>query len=119
MTIFIHTLASVVGEAKVAFELNSDLLTILELAPEEAEDDVQIPDHKAERTFPISQVAAVIAAGMFLFLFFKAPFDQIMTLKFLACLAHFIIVVGGLTGDKGYTKLLAVKLCARNLWQQS
>jgi hypothetical protein len=90
--------ASVVGEAKFAFELNSDLLTILELEPEEAKDDVQIPDHKAERTFPISQVAAVIAA---------------------ACLAHFIIVVGGLTGDKGYTKFLAVQLCARNLWQQS
>jgi hypothetical protein len=103
-----------VGEAKFAFELNSDLLTILELEPEEAKDDVQIPDHKAERTFPISQVAAVIAAGKF----FKTPLDQIiMTLKFLACLAHFIIVVGGLTGDKGYTKFLAVQLCARNLWQ--
>jgi len=71
LTIFTHTLASVVGEAKIAFELNSDLLSILELEPEEAEDDVQIPDHKAERTFPISQVAAIIAAGKF---FFKNAF---------------------------------------------
>jgi len=76
LTIFIHTLASVVGEAKIAFELNSDLLSILELEPEEAEDDVQIPDHKVERTFPISQVAAIIAAGKF---FLKTLFDQIMT----------------------------------------
>jgi len=41
-----------------------------------------------------------------------------MTLKFLACLAHFIIVVGGFTGEKGYAKLLAIELWARNLWQQ-
>jgi heme oxygenase len=41
-----------------------------------------------------------------------------MTHKFLVCLAHFIVVVGGLTGDKGYAKLLAIELWARNLWQQ-
>jgi hypothetical protein len=72
LTIFIHTSASVVGEAKIAFELNSDLLSILELEPEEAKDDVQIQDRKAERTFPISQVAAVIAAGKFFF-FLRRP----------------------------------------------
>ena len=41
-----------------------------------------------------------------------------LTLKFLVCLAHFIIVVGGLTGDKGHAKLLSVELWARNMWQQ-
>lgn len=89
--------ASVVAEAKVAFDLNSDLLSILELEPEEPKDDVRTLYPIAERTFPVSQIAAIIAA---------------------ACLAHFIIVVGGFTGEKGYAKLLAIELWARNLWQQ-
>lgn len=92
--------ASVVAETRTAFELNSDLLSILDLEPEESKDDVQVQAKypTTERTFPISQVVAVIAA---------------------ACLAHFIIVVGGLTGDKGHAKLLAIELWAKNLWQQA
>jgi hypothetical protein len=71
---YTHTLASVVGETKLAFDLNSGLLSILDLEPEESKDDVQIQNRTAERTFPISQVAAVIAAGKFFF-FFWTPFD--------------------------------------------
>jgi len=58
-----HTLASVVAEAKIAFDLNSELLSILELEPEEPKDDVQIQYPIAEKTFPVSQIAAIIAAG--------------------------------------------------------
>jgi len=58
-------LAPVVAEAKVAFDLNSDLLSILELEPEEPKDDVRTRYPIAERTFPVSQIAAIIAAGKF------------------------------------------------------
>lgn len=87
--------ASIVAEANTAFNLNSGLFSILELEPEQSKDGVQA---LAGRIFPVSQVAAIIAA---------------------VCLAHFIIVVGGFTSDKGYTKLLTIELCARNLWQRN
>jgi len=90
--------ASIVAEANTVFNLNSGLLSILELEPEESKDDIQAQHPTAGRTFPVSQVAAIITA---------------------VCLAHFIIVVGGFTSDKGYTKLLAIEICARNLWQRT
>ena len=39
----------------------------------------------------------------------------VMAVLAAACLAHFIIVVGGLTGDKGYLKLQALETWIQGL----
>ncbi|KAG6829510.1 hypothetical protein H0H92_004312 [Tricholoma furcatifolium] len=89
---------AVVSEANTAFELNTGLFTAIntDLEEESKEIPIQIEQPSQERTFSASQVIAVIAAGM----------------VFLAsglCLSHFIIVTCGLTGDRGFQKLLALQ----------
>ncbi|KAF8895607.1 hypothetical protein BD779DRAFT_1500478 [Infundibulicybe gibba] len=59
-------------------------------------DEPSSPSSILEKTYPISTVAAVIAA---------------------VCLGHFILVVGGFTGDRGYQKLLALEQWLRTAWQ--
>lgn len=41
---------------------------------------------------------------------------QVATFIAAACLAHFILVVGGFTGDRGYAKWLAVEDRFASLW---
>ncbi|PPR00442.1 hypothetical protein CVT24_004503 [Panaeolus cyanescens] len=92
--------ASVVDEAALAFELNSALLTILDTEPptKDTQDTKEIvfDPPSTESTYSLSSVAAVIAA---------------------VCLAHFIIVVGGFSGNRGYEKLQAVEQWIRNYFQ--
>jgi heme oxygenase len=92
--------AAVVVEAALAFELNAGLLTILDAeAPlEDVKEPVEIvlEAPSVESTYSISSVLAVITA---------------------VCLAHFIIVVGGFSGTKGYEKLQAAEQWVRNYWR--
>ncbi|THH00819.1 hypothetical protein EW026_g1777 [Hermanssonia centrifuga] len=110
---------AILDEANVAFELNSGLFTTLkppseppmpsspmpdimlgepltpttdsptpkELTPEPAVTKVVYEAPSQEGTFPVASVIAFILA---------------------LCLSHFVLVLGGFTGDKGYGKLEAV-----------
>ncbi|KAF8158195.1 hypothetical protein B0H34DRAFT_707805 [Crassisporium funariophilum] len=93
---------SVRDEANKAFIYNSDLFKVLDLEHHEDNQkelsEIQPQVTLPEATYPLSQIAAVIAA---------------------VCLAHFLLVVGGFTGNPGYQKFLALEQWLRNLWQQS
>ncbi|KAF5315353.1 hypothetical protein D9619_007138 [Psilocybe cf. subviscida] len=92
--------AAVVEEARTAFVLNAGLFTVLDFEePSEGiKGDLQVNQldetSLSEKSFSLSSVIAFTAA---------------------LCLAHFVIVVGGLSGDKGYQKLLALEQWARTL----
>ncbi|KAG6855754.1 hypothetical protein H0H87_011270 [Tephrocybe sp. NHM501043] len=84
--------ASVVNEANTAFELNTGLFTAINADVVKDSQSKEIPVIVEQplqgKTYPISQVVAIIVA---------------------VCLAHFVLVTGGFTGDRGYQKLLALQ----------
>ncbi|KAG6866188.1 hypothetical protein C0991_007738 [Blastosporella zonata] len=84
--------ASVVKEANTAFDLNTGLFTAIRVDRADIGDSNEKPIVDAvppqEKTYPISQVIAVIIA---------------------VCLAHFILVTGGFTGDRGFQKFLVIQ----------
>ncbi|KAG6915626.1 hypothetical protein DXG01_010665 [Tephrocybe rancida] len=81
--------ASVVNEANIAFELNTAVFTAINTDVEESKEiPIIVEQPSQEKTYPISQVIAVVAA---------------------VCLAHFVLVTGGFTGDRGFEKLVAVQ----------
>ncbi|KAF9013319.1 hypothetical protein BDQ17DRAFT_1343204 [Cyathus striatus] len=98
--------ASVVREANTAFDLNTGLFSSIHLKEIERKkdetstigDDTTLEAQVApkEKTYTFAQVIAVIAA---------------------VCLAHFLLVIGGFTGERGYQKLLAVDQWMRNMTQ--
>jgi len=97
--------AAVLDEANKAFDLNTALFTTIktdalensEAAMEKSKELPIVTEHgPQEKTYPISQVIAVVAA---------------------VCLAHFILVIGGFTGDRGYQKLLALEYWFSTLWE--
>ncbi|KAF4577031.1 hypothetical protein EYR36_005018 [Pleurotus pulmonarius] len=76
-------------EANTAFELNAGLLN--DIVIDEKEQDPVVPILQpvpAQKTYSVTAVFSVITA---------------------ICLAHFLLVVGGFTGAKGYSKLLAAE----------
>ncbi|KAF5382466.1 hypothetical protein D9615_002733 [Tricholomella constricta] len=91
--------AAVLNEANTAFDLNTALFTTISVDTpsqdtEVVEQSKEIPilverpsRPIQERSFPVSQVAAVVAA---------------------VCLAHFILIVTGFSGEKGLQSLLDV-----------
>ncbi|PPQ92822.1 hypothetical protein CVT25_004310 [Psilocybe cyanescens] len=95
---------AVVEEANTAFKLNAGLFELLDRnweAQKETKNEKRVViEHgqPAERSYPLSQVVAVIAA---------------------VCLSHFVLTVGGFTGDKGYQKLLAIEQWFASIWQQA
>ncbi|KAG6836700.1 hypothetical protein H0H93_004676 [Arthromyces matolae] len=80
--------ASVISEANNAFDLNSGLFSAINTELEPKEVPVEVKQPSSEKTYPLSQVISVVVA---------------------VCLAHFILVTGGFTGDRGYQKLLAIQ----------
>ncbi|KAF8903101.1 hypothetical protein CPB84DRAFT_799760 [Gymnopilus junonius] len=88
---------AVLEEASLAFKLNEGLFDLLELHLDDKNRENLISPYQAleEKSFSLGSVVAVIAA---------------------VCLSHFILVVGGFTGDSGYQKLLAVEQWLANLW---
>lgn len=93
---------AVINEACAAFELNTGLFEVIETLvaehtrpspePESSRGEglvlevpFEIEGPQSRREYSVASVAAFIAA---------------------ACLAHFIIIVGGFTGARGYQKLL-------------
>ncbi|KAF7422723.1 hypothetical protein PC9H_010879 [Pleurotus ostreatus] len=76
-------------EANTAFELNAGLLNDLSIDEKLQQPVVPILQPvPAEKTYSIATVFSVITA---------------------ICLAHFLLVIGGFTGAKGYSKLLAAE----------
>ena len=76
-------------EANTAFELNAGLLN--DIVIDEKEQDPVVPILQpvpAQKTYSVTAVFSVITA---------------------ICLAHFLLVVGGFTGAKGHSKLLAAE----------
>lgn len=108
-----------VEEAKSAFTLNAGLFTILDLPEDAPEQDVAL----SEKAFPISQVIGVIAAGTSrpTYQICHAVYSLWMLIIFISavCLAHFVLVIGGFTGDKGYEKLLAAEQWFATVFSQS
>lgn len=97
----IQVKTSVLEEANLAFDLNAGLLDLLELDYEEESTGrtfIETQDAPLEKSYPLAQIVAVIAA---------------------VCLSHFVLVVGGFTGDNGYQKLLALEQWLGNLWKST
>ncbi|KXN88096.1 Heme oxygenase 2 [Leucoagaricus sp. SymC.cos] len=107
--------AAVVNEANLAFEFNTALFEAVELLAGESssesiltseleseEEDIvyEAPlkatsDPQPEKVYLLASVTAFIAA---------------------ACLAHFILVVGGFTGARGHAKLLTIERWISNIF---
>ncbi|KAL0960747.1 hypothetical protein HGRIS_005771 [Hohenbuehelia grisea] len=93
----------ILEEANIAFQLNNGLFKAIEAftaahastVPASKELPGVIEHPQEEKTYPLATVVSVIAA---------------------ICLAHFLLVVGGFTGDKGYAKLLAFEQWVGSLW---
>lgn len=94
--------AAIVREANTAFDLNTGLFATLR-GPSETGETKEIPivvvqeglEPLTEKAWPLSTIATFVAA---------------------VCLAHFLIVVGGFSGEKGYAKLVAVEAWLHNVW---
>ncbi|KAF8644658.1 hypothetical protein AX16_008318 [Volvariella volvacea WC 439] len=95
--------AAVLAETTRAFELNTELFKCIRI-PEEQDKKVEdaekpividLEQPSTESTYSIASFAALITA---------------------VCLAHFILVVGGFTGQSGYQKLLAFEEWFDRLW---
>ena len=109
---------AVINEACAAFELNTGLFEVIETLvaehtrpspePESSRGEglvlevpFEIEGPQSRREYSVASVAAFIAAGTLL------QVQSVYQLKLVsACLAHFIIIVGGFTGARGYQKLL-------------
>ncbi|KAH9480600.1 Heme oxygenase 1 [Psilocybe cubensis] len=95
---------AVVEEANTAFKLNAGLFELLDRdwkveSIEKAKTHVVFDaTQPTEKAYPLSTVVAVIAA---------------------VCLSHFVLTVGGFTGDKGYEKLLSIEQWFASIWQQT
>ncbi|KAF6755793.1 heme oxygenase 1 [Ephemerocybe angulata] len=89
---------AIVEEASNAFRLNMGLFSSIRNEPAATnKGGGGRKQSGTEASWPLASVAAFIAA---------------------ACLAHFIIVVGGFTGNRGYEKLLAIDEWVREAFQQ-
>lgn len=66
-----------------------------------------VRSEEQQKGWPMSSVVAVIAAGAWLkaYVILEAVADYLP----LVCLAHFLLVVGGFTGNRGYEKWLVVE----------
>lgn len=101
---------AILDEANTAFELNTGLFTALRAPTQPRLDDstsidsadalekvtaaTQIEAASREKTYKLGNVTAFVLA---------------------LCLSHFVLVLGGFTGDKGYAKLEAVLSWLSNL----
>lgn len=96
----------IVSEASTAFRLNAGLfeeLAIISIDEAESTPPKEAPTVVFESTekesgYAISSVVSVLAA---------------------VCIAHFVLVVGGFTGNSGYQKLVGVEEWFSNLWSQT
>ena len=114
----VHNPAAIINEAIQAFQLNSALFTVLDPGPpttkrtlpllgnpisedesgdsgEDASDSKDSEPESGSQMVSVASVAVVIAA---------------------VCIAHFLIVVGGLTGKRGYAKLQALEQWLQTIW---
>jgi heme oxygenase len=73
-------------EASRVFEYTGEIFKVINL--EKQESKVVYEDPQAPKTYSIATVTAVVLA---------------------VCLAHFLLTVGGFTGEKGYDKLIAAE----------
>ncbi|KAJ6585310.1 hypothetical protein B0H19DRAFT_927679 [Mycena capillaripes] len=78
--------AAVMEEASRVFEYTGTIFQAINL--EKQESKVVYEDTQAPRTYSLASVSAVVIA---------------------VCLAHFLLTVGGFTGEKGYEKLIAAE----------
>lgn len=74
-------------EASRVFEYTGAIFEAVNLEPQESKVVFEDPA-AAPRTYSLASVTAVIIA---------------------VCLAHFLLTIGGFTGEKGYDKLIAVE----------
>lgn len=70
-------------EASRVFEFTGGIFTVVNL-----EKPKVVYDPEAPKTYSIASVSAVVVA---------------------ICIAHFLLTVGGFTGERGYDKLVAVE----------
>lgn len=85
----VETKASIIEEAKTAFDLNANLLTSITRV-------AAIPEtNDVNKGYTLFQIVPVILA---------------------VCLAHFLLVVGGFTGSRGYQKLIELEYWFSTLW---
>ncbi|GLB38615.1 putative heme oxygenase [Lyophyllum shimeji] len=97
--------AAVLDEANKAFALNTALFMTIRTDP---------PSQHAEAAMEVSkEIPIIVEQGP---QEKSYPLSQIIVLVAAACLAHFILVTGGFTGDQGYQKLLAVERWFSTLW---
>jgi len=78
--------AAVMEEASRVFEYTGEIFKAVNL--EKPASKIVYEDPQAPRTYSIASVSAVVIA---------------------VCVAHFLLTVGGFTGEKGYEKLVAVE----------
>ncbi len=115
-------IASLVDEALLAFRLSAGLFDLLDETTLETTDSLIIGGVSKSLqglTFPLSQVIVFIAAGASSCPLPVSFLVSMSTFGLAVCLSHFILVVGGFTGDSGYQKWIALQHWITTLWQST
>lgn len=104
---------AIVDEANIAFELNSGLFTVLRAPTQAHSVDLSAPSVVlGEPITPLEEDTPALDGGKVIYDASKSnktyAMSSVLAFILALCLSHFVLVVGGFTGDKGYSKLEGV-----------
>lgn len=105
-------------EASAAFDHNTALFASIALKALQKKDTKESPlspVQTKEKGVQISQVVPVIVAGASS----RLLRGLLIPICSLVCLAHFLLVTFGFTGNRGYEKLLALEQWLTTFWQSA
>jgi heme oxygenase len=94
------------NEASRVFEFTSAIFGALNLEKEESKVVYDEDASTGSKTYSLASVLAVITAGAWLVLI---PSAHSISRYYLVCAAHFLLTLGGFTGERGWEKLVAVE----------
>lgn len=111
---------AIVDEANIAFELNSGLFTVLQAPTQVHSVDLSASSVVlGEPITPLEEDMPALDGGKVIYDATQSnktySMSSVLAFILALCLSHFVLVVGGFTGDKGYSKLEAVLQWFTNL----
>ena len=116
-----HITAAILEEANIAFELNTGLFTTLKPPSRARTPESPVPAVLGDPTSPTVEASIppiLIKEGLESKVVYDAdtkpaatrmlPLSSVLAFILALCASHFLLVLGGFTGIKGYAKLEAV-----------
>jgi len=96
---------AIVAEASTSFRLNAGLFETLQL--------ISVQEESARKGKSVAAVQGGPTQGS------GYPLSSVFAVFAAVCIAHFVLVVGGFTGNPGYLKFLAVEEWFANIWSRT